>query len=505
MTTSGPWRHRSGSLAAALSLVLTCCSDAETDKAGGSERFDTTVLTFAGNSGAPTQIAPYLQEVQRRSNGTLRIDYKDRWREGQPGQEQGLIEDVQAGEVDIAWVGARAFDAVGVTSFQALVAPLLIDSYDLQRSVFEAGIPAEMLESLDTIGLTGIGVLPGPMRKVLGISHPFTEPSDFVGEVVGPSGGVLAEQTIRTLGAIPQIVPSETALAGLDALEYQLAAIEANSYYNVARHVTGNLNLWPRPLVIFMNTDRFNALTADQQALLRDAATNAIGPASDASRDEDSQSSPPICGSDLVVDVASATDLVELADAIAPVYAPLEEDANTAAYLDAIRTLKDEIDTPADSFVCPPDDGNASTGESTPIDGVYDYTTTVDDLRRAGDPAPREVNYGTWTYVFDRGHFAYTLKNGEICQWAYGTYDVDGDQLSWSFVDGGGTNGKANRPGEQFVFGWSLYRDSLTLTALPGEISPLVLIVEPWHRTSATASADALDPDCPPPDEALPG
>ena len=53
-----------------------------------------------------------------------------------------MIEDVQAGKVDMGWVGARAFDAVGVTSFQALVAPFLVDSYELQDRVFQAGIPA---------------------------------------------------------------------------------------------------------------------------------------------------------------------------------------------------------------------------------------------------------------------------------------------------------------------------------------------------------------------------
>ena len=54
---------------------------------------------------------------------------------------------------------------VGVTSFQPLLAPLLVDSHDLQAAVFEAGIPAEMIAGLDDIDLAGIGVLPGPMRK----------------------------------------------------------------------------------------------------------------------------------------------------------------------------------------------------------------------------------------------------------------------------------------------------------------------------------------------------
>ena len=35
-----------------------------------------------------------------------------------------------------------------------------------------------------------------------------------------------------------------------------------------------------------------------------------------------------------------------------------------------------------------------------------------------------------------------------------------------------------NYPGEFFVFGWSLYRDVLTLTAVPGETSPPSMVAK---------------------------
>ena len=40
-----------------------------------------------------------------------------------------MIGDVEAGKADLGWAGSRAFDSVGVPSFDALHAPLLIDSY----------------------------------------------------------------------------------------------------------------------------------------------------------------------------------------------------------------------------------------------------------------------------------------------------------------------------------------------------------------------------------------
>lgn len=216
-------------LAVSLTLAVAGCGEA-TDKAGGSEPAETVVLTLANtNDGPPPQLAVWADEVQTLSEGSLRIEFADNWRAGEPGQEADTIEDVQNAEADLAWVGARALDSAGVTSFQALVAPMLIDSYDLQAAVFDAGIPDQMLESVEDIGLAGIGVLPGPMRKMMGMTHPFLAPADFTGQVVGTSGGRLAEQTLELLGATPSLVSAGTALDGLDALEYHLAAIFGNT------------------------------------------------------------------------------------------------------------------------------------------------------------------------------------------------------------------------------------------------------------------------------------
>src|SRR3712207_7072201 len=56
---------------------------------------------------------------------------------------------------------------------------------------------ARMLADLDPIGVLGIGVLPGPMRKVLGVSRPFRTPQDFTGAVVGMQDSALDRKSTR--------------------------------------------------------------------------------------------------------------------------------------------------------------------------------------------------------------------------------------------------------------------------------------------------------------------
>ena len=112
---------------------------------------------------------------------------------------------------------------------------------------------------------------------------------------------------------------------------------------------------------------------------------------------------------------------------------------------------------------------------------------------------------GPGCYVFDRGRFAFAQEADEACTWGHGTYSVDGNRVEWSVLDGGGIapNNAANKPGEFFVFGWSRYRDTLTLTAVPGEISPTNFMVKPWRLTDEQPSAAVFGARCPPPAEAI--
>ena len=257
-------------LTAAAVLATSGCQ--ARDRAGGQADVEVKELTFAITSDAPTQIKTWANEVDQLSKGTLKITFVKDARAGQPTYEAGTIADVSAGKVDMAWVGARAFDQAGVTSFQALLAPLLIDNLELQGKVFDAGIPQEMLSGLDKLDLVGIGVLPGPMRKVLGIREPFTKPGDFAAAVVGIQDSGVADQTFHALGATAKPVPAGTKLDGLDAYEQQLASIQGNQYAADAKYVTGNLNLWPRPLVIIANRAAYDQLSADQHEIMAAAA-----------------------------------------------------------------------------------------------------------------------------------------------------------------------------------------------------------------------------------------
>jgi TRAP-type C4-dicarboxylate transport system substrate-binding protein len=450
-------------VATALALLLAGCSGAEVDgtaavdRAGGTADREPVVLTLAQPNGEPPdQLVAWADEVDRRTGGTLQIEFANAWRIGEADYEQGTLEDVKAGEVDLGWVGARALDRVGVTSFQALLAPLLVDSYDLQDMVFQEGIPQQMLEGLKTADLVGVGVLPGPMRKILGVSGPLQSPADFEGKVIGLQDSALSDATLQALGATPKPAPSSAALDGMDGYEQQLSSIAGNGYGAEADSVTSNVNLWPRPLVIVAGTKVFASLRGEQQAALREGVDVAIPDALEGSRAEDDAAVSALCQQDVTLATASDDDLGRVRTALDPVYADLEADPQTAEYLSAISDLKDQVAARPEAPTC---ESTTASAAQFP-EGTFDMVLTQEEAI-AGcveDDADKGDVY--YTMVVGDGAITMTLRQGspsapELPAWS-GTYDVyrdkiefsamptsarwefDGERLTFSEIDGGG-------------------------------------------------------------------
>jgi hypothetical protein len=244
-----------------------------------------------------------------------------------------------------------------------------------------------------------------------------------------------------------------------------------------------------------------------QQHALRQAVVNAIPSSTAMARRGEAEAAGVLCRRGLVFLSAAPQEIAALRRAVQPVYEQLAKDPRTADIIGRIEAMRASGSPSAD---VPPGCSVPAAGtdrrESAPLDGVYRVTTTAQELHAAGSPDVQPENWGTWTYVFDQGRFAFTQENQQACSWGYGTFAVDGDQVTWTFEDGGGIdpNGAFNRPGELFVFGWSIYRETLTLTPVSGAISPENFRVKPWPRIATTPSARHFSRRCPPPARALP-
>jgi TRAP-type C4-dicarboxylate transport system substrate-binding protein len=471
-------------LLATLPVAAAGCFGGGGSKVGGASAKHTVVLTMASQlRGQPAQLERFAGEVERLSGGTMRIDFKQDWRAGDLRQERDTISDVRSDKVDLAWVGARAWDWVGVTSFDALVAPFLIDGYPLEQRVFERGIPQRMLGDVSRAGVVGIGVLPGPMRKLLGV-RPLVAPADFNGRTIGVQG-LVAAWTLRSLGARPQQYFAQTKLTGMDGIEEQLSAVDGNRHDVTAKYLSADLNLWPRPLVIFAGQRRFRSLSAEQQAILRKAARAAIPPALAASRSEDAESVAVLCHRSVHFLDERPRQMAALRLAVAPVYRRLEREPATRRWINEIEGLKGTVSA-GPAIRCAKTRG-AGSEAATPVDGAWEMRVGRDDLignpayKLLGDASPHptaddvRLDVGVYRLVLHGGRASLSHDSSAEHKRGSAVYTLHGDRIEIRITAG-------DNPGETWVYRWSLFRDRLTLRGVPGVFSPPNAAFVPWRR-----------------------
>jgi TRAP-type C4-dicarboxylate transport system substrate-binding protein len=476
-----------GVAALAAVLTLTAAGCASGNKAGGPSEKRTTVLTLASQwrSGQPVQLTRFADEAAKRSGGTIRIEFRDNWGAGDRDQEVHTIEDVRAGKADLGWEGARVWDLLGIHNFDPLIAPLLINSYPLERRVFASGLPQKMLIGVQRAGVVGVGVLPGPMEKLLSLRRRLLSPADFRGLTVGVKGP-LAASTLRALGARPQEDPNEP-LNRLGGLDLSLLPI-ANYNLDAAKsYLGGNLNLWPKPSVLFASPKIFHSLSATQQSALRQAAAAAVMPAMSGTVQDDIAAKQTLCARHKVTFVTlTRAQLGALARAVAPVNERLSGNAATRRAIAEIQALKRGLPPPP-AIKCPR--YPVTSTAPTPIDGTWQMTVTASQLR--GNPAYKIYGYnnpplrtytddaGIYRFSFHRGHMQSSSVNTNGRSGDTGTYRVHGHLVIIH-------NTAGHDVGETDTYVWSLYRGELTLSKPPhqpnGHGGPPNPTFAPWHR-----------------------
>jgi TRAP-type transport system periplasmic protein len=449
----GRIRLASVALVVIAAVVAGGCSGdgAGGDKAGGSgEPVVLRMANTASNLEYFPAIADFVGRVRERSGGNVRIEVVDKWARFAADGEQQVVRAVATGQVDLGHAGTRVFDTMGVTGFQALQAPMLIDSYALQRAVLEGGIPREMLQGLDRVGVVGLGVLGGGLSKPIAVKKPLLGLADWRGITFGTYKSEVQAQAIRSLGATPMeafgIARDQALQDGkLQAFELFLLAYQLNTYEALAPYVTANVNLWPQTEVLLANPGRLAALTGQQRGWLQQAATDvAVG-----SADRDAQLPTSMCKSGARFANASQADLAALRTAFAPVYASLEQDPKTKAFIKQIQALKQS--TPAGAplaipagctGVAPAAPAAAQQQAAGDLNGTYRWTITKQDVvaSKTEDKSPEHLATFPWMFTMTLDDGTWTLSHREAGQpYTDGadTYALEGDRLSFTWPQEG--------------------------------------------------------------------
>ena len=334
--------------AAVVAVGLAACGSSS--KSGTSSDVTKLRLGYVTTPQHPYGLAvdAFKKQVETASGGKLVIENTPNY----TGGDVQLFNDVKDGTIEMGAISTAIWDTQGSNVFQALQAPFLITNYGLAQTVEGGPIGAAMLTSANgpaKFGMVGLGILEGGLRKPLGRTVALVSPATFKGKKIrAPQSKVLAA-TITALGAQPVALPVGDVYTALqngtvDGMEANLGLIATNKYYEVAKFVTADVNLWPFPAAVVINKAQFDKLTSEQQGWLT-AAGKQLFPKTAI----DAFVNPPptapnftkvLCDAGLTFAFAGDANRAALATAAQPALTQLSADPEVAGYIKQIQAAK---------------------------------------------------------------------------------------------------------------------------------------------------------------------
>jgi TRAP-type C4-dicarboxylate transport system substrate-binding protein len=374
-----PRISRPGLIAAALTAALAvgACGGAHAQRSGGHPAATVKVLTLANGNPLTDELQVFIDQVEKLSQGRLRIKPQNHWRKGELHYEHALVDDVKAGKADLGWVGSRVLASLGVASFEPLHAPFVIDSYELESRLLEGDADEHMLADLERIGLAGVAVLPGPLQY-LQLDRKVDGPAGIAGLRIGYTESSLHKAALTALGARPALIPTGGSIAELNGGVGHAILILGNEYVRTARYTVADTPLWPRPFVVFANDDTWTSLPPADRKLLVQAAEQARGGMRSALLEREQLGVAGLCGTNARLIDLGPEGQARMRQAVKPLLAKLRNDPATRDTMAAIAELR-RGGSPH-GLRCP-----ATAGTATPAVLTGTYETTIRKAEQGSD------------------------------------------------------------------------------------------------------------------------
>jgi TRAP-type C4-dicarboxylate transport system substrate-binding protein len=387
----------------------------------------------AQDRASTSYVLEFLEQVKTLSNGNITVEpIWDAGAETTPVFEQGVVKIVKEGQFDLGLAGSRAWDSVGVSSFQALQTPFLITDDALAEAVAASDIATRMLESLSSAGTVGLALWPEDLRHPFSVvpDKPILSPGDFEGTTVRVIPSEVSHLLIETLGGSPIFGDGD----------YQAAESGLRQGFSLTGTPTaiGNVVFFPKFQVLFANGAAFEKLSEAQRAILHEAA-EATQAKAIAEHPKEVDAAKAWCADGGTVVMASDEQVAAFEAAAQPVLDQIERNPLSAELIAAIRKLKAKTAPAPGAEACgsvaaqPSPEPNPDTqvwSEGPPPNGVWQAEITTDDFARMGLlRSVAETEWaGLYTITFEDGKY-FMVWQGEQgksgkCQ---ANYDVIGD------------------------------------------------------------------------------
>jgi TRAP-type C4-dicarboxylate transport system substrate-binding protein len=403
-----------------LSVVATaaCSASAPADRAGG----DTVTLKLGtidhvNPDGQSFGVQAFVDNIPKVSDGRVKVEVVEEYGGGAPTADADLVKAIADGQLDGGWVGTRGFGPAGIHGLEAFEAPMVITTYAAEKALVSSDVATQALAALDQSGVVGLGLTVGALRRPFAAKSALVGPEDWNGINFRAYNSEVQSDTVKALGGVPVSIGldwiKQVRAGRLRGAEFSLAQYHQAGYGKDAGNVTGNVVLWPKMFVLAVSRQKFDSLSEQQRAWLREAANRGVLASVEADYDEGSIAQE-LCTRGVRFKDATPAQLLSLRTRLAPVLDRLASDPRNEPLLAKIKavaaqnaaseTLKVDNDCRKGVSVDESIAGTIPRSMAAIPDGAYRVQISTDDVLAAGLDN-HDGTSGTWTLSVRDGKY----------------------------------------------------------------------------------------------------
>jgi len=235
-------------------------------------RFANTLAAGDTHNEAARRMAEILKE---KTGGKLTMTVHPA---GELGNDNAILEGVRLGSIDIGLTGNPFFTQFA-PRLNVMDLPYLFRDAAHAHAVMDGPIGAELLKDLERKRMKGIAFWEIGFRHITNSKRPIRTPEDLKGIKIRTTPNKAHLEAFKLWGANPTPMAfTELYLAlqtgTVDAQENPINNIYANRMYEVQKHLSLTGHAYTASIIV-MNLAKFNALPADQQKAIVEAAQEA--------------------------------------------------------------------------------------------------------------------------------------------------------------------------------------------------------------------------------------
>lgn len=292
----------------------------------------------------------FMRELVRLSGGRVQVTL-EQYDDNQPEVDVQIARDLLDGRLDLADVGARAWESVGEPSLRAYQYPFLITTREQLVEATGPEVSGPLLSTLAPGGVHGLAALPIGLRYLFSTRVQSGE-QPFVGSAVRVNTSPTTAALLRQLGATVAEQPSSGAPVIAALADGTLTAVEAdirialgNGYVAAAPHVLVDVPVFGKVTTLVGSSRRLDDLDAEALEWVKQSALAAAENARDASGESSAWLAS--CAVGLQASTVGPVVRAALIARAEPVRRSIEQDPAAAAAVAAIRRLGDGSPDPS--------------------------------------------------------------------------------------------------------------------------------------------------------------